>query len=759
MAGLAIGGPGLPGMSAPNGMAYNPATPVAVMPRTLAARPGSPRTASAVEASIAGIVPGSPPTWASGAQVLRAPAAPSPPTGPAVPPSSGYSSPPLGAANSPRHSASQGMPLQLARSASSLRAASPQPLQTPSVGATGATALPPGTTPQVPPTSTRVVAWGYQGQPGSVMVAPGAAPLAQTAVSAPMSPRGASPQVPTSRSAIPPTSASLLHRHPSFVSQADSMMVASRDHRQAAPASVPKVVPPTSQTMASQQPALTPRNPEAAGTGTPASSPRVVVTPGAQLATAWSASQVPTNPPQAIGDAPLAAGNSLSSRPAVAAAATAMAAAAAATADASAAFACCLAASSSRLGIGSMQDPSDEADVQKGFSQQASGNFAPAGEASSSGSAAGGMAIMRQILFRAGGNIGRPPHEVEPVARRLEEYAISTPEALARVDQRLATQLHIPLRFHAALQDELQASGYEIPASSQAVGLRTPASTSFANAGLPGTGGVADGAVDDVGGGTGEACCGPTPRSSAAVDAAKPSAVGAFERHLQRHQRAREQKQRDIHAIRISATRWEYWDDPWLDTSNFSRCRRTVIASAGRGDQPGQASPRQPRPSVTSPRRQQSPRGNERNLQNDRSVQQGVKNTRLAGNVLSRCRTNNLRTSDASYGYSQTYEKADKPASGRESGARSNDPLELEQLGIVVSPSVLAAQVESMFSVASGSPTRDGQLAIDSDDAGLHDDDPQDVPPTCRISAVGYGADKAVQDGLGETAELVPELP
>lgn len=396
---------------------------------------------------------------------------------------------------------------------------------------------------------------------------------------------------------------------------------------------------------------------------------------------------------------------------------------------------------------------------------------------------------MRQVIFRAGLNIGRPSHEVEPVARTLEERGFASPEALGRLDQRLATQLHIPLRFHAALQDELLACGYEIAPPSQGYGrapLMSPASM-----GLPGTGGAADGIVDDAGGGTGEAgkgsmalsldvwqeaCGGPTPRSVAAGDSLRNVASSAFERHLQRHQRAREQKQKDLHAIRISATRWEYWDDPWLDTSSFSRCRRTVIPSAGRGDQPGQTSPR-PRASATSPRRQPSPRSGERSLVMDRSVQQGVKNTRLAGNVLSRCRTSTMRGSEASWNCSRSaYDKIEGSQPSRECGPRAGDPLDMD-FGNGVSPSLLAPPVDSMFGPPSPAPQRGEEerpqrcqegwqcrtappreFAVDSDDAGMQDEEQQEVPVTCRISAAtGCKADQPLQEFLQENRDFSTE--
>jgi len=150
--------------------------------------------------------------------------------------------------------------------------------------------------------------------------------------------------------------------------------------------------------------------------------------------------------------------------------------------------------------------------------------------------------------------------------------------------------------------------------------------------------------------------------------------VTAFEKHVQRNKQARDARHKDIHYVRISANRWELWDDPWLDSSSSRRCSSPVICSAGRGggwqrsqlpsatlrsksarDLHRDASP-SPRPGnkngMVTPRidsglhRDTSPcqasgMGSPRARQyapmvSPRSMGRGAKGTRLPGNVLSR---------------------------------------------------------------------------------------------------------------------------
>lgn len=163
------------------------------------------------------------------------------------------------------------------------------------------------------------------------------------------------------------------------------------------------------------------------------------------------------------------------------------------------------------------------------------------------------------------------------------------------------------------------------------------------------------------------------PASSAPTEKLEPlvqsTAETAFEKHIQRTQKARDQRHKDIHCVRISATRWEHWDDPWLDSSSSVRCRRTVIPSAGKGERSAlpqststprldpvrkdsstrdhsgspraSATPRAASPSKLSPRSTMgSPRARHGSRQcalSPRSDGKTTKNKRLPGDVLSRC--------------------------------------------------------------------------------------------------------------------------
>merc|ERR1719174_822981 len=79
----------------------------------------------------------------------------------------------------------------------------------------------------------------------------------------------------------------------------------------------------------------------------------------------------------------------------------------------------------------------------------------------------------------------------------------------------------------------------------------------------------------------------PADLEELAVQGTKETAasqpITAFEKHVQRTKQARDARHKDIHYVRISANRWELWDDPWLDSSASPRCSRPVICSAGKG--------------------------------------------------------------------------------------------------------------------------------------------------------------------------------
>lgn len=149
------------------------------------------------------------------------------------------------------------------------------------------------------------------------------------------------------------------------------------------------------------------------------------------------------------------------------------------------------------------------------------------------------------------------------------------------------------------------------------------------------------------------------------AEGGKAPASHAYAKHLQRHQRARSQKHHDLHAMRISSTHFEQWDDPWVDTSNSSRCRRAVMALAptGRGEpcrtntaEPvrphtsrvartegsplREKSQQQPRPRSPTPRspRPQTPGPRPRAAKAEAAAKPGTEK-RLAGDVLSKCRS------------------------------------------------------------------------------------------------------------------------
>jgi len=132
--------------------------------------------------------------------------------------------------------------------------------------------------------------------------------------------------------------------------------------------------------------------------------------------------------------------------------------------------------------------------------------------------------VVQGIVHSVGGRLGRPASEVEKVMHTLRTHGVVSRLALARVDERAALCMHIPLRFVQALHDELQAVAGDGaggpregdgPVTSSPGGLRLLSSSS-ASASAPHLG-----------------------RSS--EDMKKEAA--SIERHLQRQQAARELKQ------------------------------------------------------------------------------------------------------------------------------------------------------------------------------------------------------------------------
>lgn len=215
---------------------------------------------------------------------------------------------------------------------------------------------------------------------------------------------------------------------------------------------------------------------------------------------------------------------------------------------------------------------------------------------------------VRDVVVKAGRRLGRPAVEMDPIARALEEHGFNSAASLVQLDHRLARELRVPLLLVQALQEELR--------------------------GEPGSGGWLSGGTgaEDLaeeiagGGGTGEAAGQPSPPLS--------STDRAHERHLLRQRQAREVKERDMGEIRISATRWEKIDDPWLNTSSAVRCRRTVIPSAREAARPPSGTPLQTTGQLSQQRR--SPRASP---PSEMALQvRGTKNKKLPGHVLSRVR-------------------------------------------------------------------------------------------------------------------------
>jgi len=265
--------------------------------------------------------------------------------------------------------------------------------------------------------------------------------------------------------------------------------------------------------------------------------------------------------------------------------------------------------------------------------------------------------FMRETVHRAGRRLGRPSSEVQQIASLLEERGILTKEGLVefalrgRVDEKSAREMQIPLRFVQALHEELgfaddAASGSPTARGSDRWGLggsgrgmdgalATGCSVLVAGPGLA----VRSASQASRLGGLSEVQ--PTPRSQSLVTVESSAAYGtvkavnSVERHLQRQRAARVQKVQDVHAMRISNSRSDHWDDPWRDTSSFARCKGAYFSQAGvrpaspRGKSPTTSSGEVPRTSPSRSRTSTSPLRKE-------APQVGTKNTRLSGNILTK---------------------------------------------------------------------------------------------------------------------------
>mmetsp|Transcript_123533 Transcript_123533/g.275839 ORF Transcript_123533/g.275839 Transcript_123533/m.275839 type:complete len:677 (+) Transcript_123533:130-2160(+) len=282
------------------------------------------------------------------------------------------------------------------------------------------------------------------------------------------------------------------------------------------------------------------------------------------------------------------------------------------------------------------------------------------------------LQAMIETVLRAGARLRRPHEEVEALAIRLEDHGFVSREALALLDERTAREMQVPLRFVRALQEELRESDLTL------AGSVPPSRDQSSHAGgafdddgeaLKLSGGGIDGARPAAtqaarpqdAESTAASGASPMPRSSSCVapfEFQKTECV-AIEKHLQRLQRARDQKHRD-HALRISSTHWEQWDDPWRGTSHSVRCQRTVIPMAGMtkakecaASSPTIAAPARPRPSgqaspgrcAKSPQTPRRPSPGPKVGAGGASPARNAKNSRLlAGTVLSRTRGSLHRT-------------------------------------------------------------------------------------------------------------------
>eukprot|EP00927_Polykrikos_kofoidii_P019013 TRINITY_DN1885_c0_g1_i1.p1 TRINITY_DN1885_c0_g1~~TRINITY_DN1885_c0_g1_i1.p1 ORF type:complete len:586 (-),score=60.04 TRINITY_DN1885_c0_g1_i1:39-1796(-) len=255
------------------------------------------------------------------------------------------------------------------------------------------------------------------------------------------------------------------------------------------------------------------------------------------------------------------------------------------------------------------------------------------------------LEVMRETILRVGQRMGKHCG-METISKAFEENGFDSVEALAALDPSSAAQtLNVPLRFLLVLKEELRGIT-PLPKEQQQPELQRTLSASDRSP-SPAKGRVGEESLASKGAAVGTVAGVTTdvtqPQSTENENGIPASGggkkkSGAVSRHLERYQRAREQRASDTQGLRISNNRSDQWDDPWYHTSEFSRPRRAVIPSAGKAEGSTDKLPTRlqgSRKGLAPSTKSSSP---SRKAPTTTATVSGMGGARLSGDVLSRHR-------------------------------------------------------------------------------------------------------------------------
>jgi len=269
---------------------------------------------------------------------------------------------------------------------------------------------------------------------------------------------------------------------------------------------------------------------------------------------------------------------------------------------------------------------------------------------------------MRRLVYSVGHEMGRGDDALALITEMLQDHGFTSVESLQDLTQQVAVQkLQMPLRFLECLRKKLPPSQcHKIDAfgeeaddgcTTDFVGSNEKLATKSGRLSTVISGGTTPASEQDspsrlsegrlssttinVSNGAISTCVPPSPMAkvrearNSSPRAGSPSiqsANSSVQRHLERQQRARKDKLREMHGIRISAHRWEHWDDPGMEQNQrsvqtSSKTERKPAPPIGSATQ-GERRLRGTSPRGTSPNRLVSCESNKATVGTPRSPKQ-----------------------------------------------------------------------------------------------------------------------------------------
>jgi hypothetical protein len=200
-----------------------------------------------------------------------------------------------------------------------------------------------------------------------------------------------------------------------------------------------------------------------------------------------------------------------------------------------------------------------------------------------------GLPEMRELVMRISDATGGMD-DVGAIFKKLEDHGYNSPESLSTIDHQVAyLDLRLPVPFFAALRKELMRKELAASFLSQINALASCEHRDLSASSRCEANPTANG-VEDKRPENGDSSRLLQSASTSALIAHQEAVRRAYdfrhdavERHLQRYQRARDQKEQG-RRLRISAARSELWDDPWRET--VSSCPCPAIGKGERSSHP-----------------------------------------------------------------------------------------------------------------------------------------------------------------------------